>query len=91
MHVVHTAGEPPKSGRIILATIGWTENRRKAPRQSVRAKRDLATDETRKKRIDQQITQTAAAMAHAFSEQAAPAAGVKNPLFKKITGFESIS
>jgi hypothetical protein len=38
MQVPHTAGEPPRSGRTILAIIGWTQNRRSALRKSVRAK-----------------------------------------------------
>src|SRR4051794_37513834 len=39
MHVVQTAGEPPRSGRAILAIIGWGGNSRTAPRPSVRAYR----------------------------------------------------
>jgi hypothetical protein len=35
MHVFHTAGVPPSSGRIILPTIGCTTNSRAAPTNSV--------------------------------------------------------
>jgi hypothetical protein len=27
MQMIQTAGEPPRMGRIILAIIGWTQNR----------------------------------------------------------------
>lgn len=33
IEVFHTAGEPPRIGRIIFATIGWTRKTRPAPRQ----------------------------------------------------------
>ena len=36
MHVLHTADVPPNHGRIILAMIGCTANRRKAERKIVR-------------------------------------------------------
>src|SRR5438270_9391948 len=35
MHVFHTAGVPPSSGRIIFPTIGWTRNRSVALTNSV--------------------------------------------------------
>lgn len=37
MHVLHTAGVPPSSGRIILPTIGCITNRSVAPERSVSA------------------------------------------------------
>ena len=38
MHVFHTAGVPPSSGRIICAIIGWTTNSSEALTKSVNAK-----------------------------------------------------
>ena len=37
MHVLHTAGVPPRSGRIILPTIGCTTNSSVAPTNMVTA------------------------------------------------------
>ncbi len=37
MHVLHTAGVPPSSGRIILPTIGCMTNRSVAPVKRVSA------------------------------------------------------
>ena len=37
MQVLHTAGVPPSSGRIILPTIGCMTNSRVAPTNSVSA------------------------------------------------------
>src|SRR6185436_16323188 len=37
MHVVQTAGEPPKRGRIALAPTSWTSKRRNAPRNAAAA------------------------------------------------------
>src|SRR5262245_59760265 len=39
MHVFQTAGVPPRSGRTIFPTIGWTRNSRVALTKSVRPKR----------------------------------------------------
>jgi hypothetical protein len=33
MDAVHTAGEPPKIGRIIFAAIGWIKKRRVEPKK----------------------------------------------------------
>ena len=38
MQVFHTLGDPPRYGRIILLTIGWTRNNRQAPTNSVAVK-----------------------------------------------------
>ncbi len=35
MHVLHTAEVPPNHGRIILAIMGWTANKRKADKKIV--------------------------------------------------------
>jgi hypothetical protein len=49
MHVVQTAAVPPRSGRTIFATIGWTEKRRAADSPSVSANRKgKATSRTAK-------------------------------------------
>jgi len=31
MHVIHTAGDPPKDGNMVFAIIGWIRNSRKDP------------------------------------------------------------
>ncbi len=46
MHVPQTAGEPPTSGRVILATIGWTLKSRAALKNNVEAK-SKSTDHLR--------------------------------------------
>src|SRR5258707_975612 len=46
MQVPQTAGEPPTSGRVILATIGWTLKSRAALKNKVEAK-SRSTDDLR--------------------------------------------